>query len=115
VIERGAEIIQTVSDYWRPRRWRFISDEASEGVDVTPVLVVDLFDGFVRLTSHELSYEMYEAIQVVLCPSELPLPTQLLRHQPTQRTPKGLEIPVPKRRDVLDGLRKLMQPVKKKP
>jgi len=35
--------------------------------------------------------------------------------EPTQRTPKGLEIPVPKRREVLDGLRKLMQPVKKKP
>lgn len=34
---------------------------------------------------------------------------------PKQRTPKGLEIPVPKRREVLDGLRKLMQPVKKKP
>ena len=31
----------------------------------------------------------------------------------TQRTPKGLEIPVPKRRDVLDALRKLVQPAKK--
>jgi hypothetical protein len=33
--------------------------------------------------------------------------------QPTQRTPKGLEIPVPKRKDVMDALRKLVQPVKK--
>ena len=31
----------------------------------------------------------------------------------TQRTPKGLEIPVPKRRDVMDALRKIVQPVKK--
>jgi len=31
----------------------------------------------------------------------------------TQRTPKGLEIPVPKRRDVLDALRKLVQPARK--
>ena len=30
-----------------------------------------------------------------------------------QVTPKGLEIPVPKRKDVLDALRKLVQPVKK--
>jgi hypothetical protein len=34
---------------------------------------------------------------------------------PTQKTPKGLEIPVPKHRDVTDALRKLAQPVKKKP
>jgi hypothetical protein len=33
--------------------------------------------------------------------------------EPTQRTPKGLEIPVPKRRDVLDALRKLVQPARK--
>jgi len=32
---------------------------------------------------------------------------------PIQRTPQGLEIPVPKRRDVLDALRKLVQPAKK--
>jgi len=31
----------------------------------------------------------------------------------TQRTPKGLEIPVPKRRDVLEALRKLIQPARK--
>jgi len=31
----------------------------------------------------------------------------------TQRTPKGLEIPVPKRRDVLNPLRKLVQPPRK--
>jgi hypothetical protein len=31
----------------------------------------------------------------------------------TQRTPKGLEIPVPKRRDVMDALRKLVQPARK--
>jgi hypothetical protein len=30
-----------------------------------------------------------------------------------QRTPKGLEIPVPKRKDVMDALRKLVQPAKK--
>jgi hypothetical protein len=34
--------------------------------------------------------------------------------EPKQRTPKGLEIPVPKRKDVEDALRKLVQPVKKK-
>jgi len=32
---------------------------------------------------------------------------------PKQKTPKGLEIPVPKRRDVMDALRKLVQPAKK--
>lgn len=34
--------------------------------------------------------------------------------EPKQKTPKGLEIPVPKRKDVMDALRKLVQPVKKK-
>jgi hypothetical protein len=34
--------------------------------------------------------------------------------EPTQRTPKGLEIPLPKRKDVMDALRKLVQPVKKR-
>jgi hypothetical protein len=29
-----------------------------------------------------------------------------------QRTPKGLEIPVPKRKDVLDALKKLVQPAR---
>jgi hypothetical protein len=33
--------------------------------------------------------------------------------EPMQRTPKGLEIPVPKRRDVMNALRKLVQPSKK--
>jgi hypothetical protein len=33
--------------------------------------------------------------------------------EPTQRTSKGLEIPVPSRKDVEDALRKLVQPVKK--
>ena len=32
---------------------------------------------------------------------------------PKQKTPDGLEIPVPKRKDVDDGLRKLVQPEKK--
>lgn len=31
----------------------------------------------------------------------------------TQRTPKGLEIPVPKRRDLMAAFRKIVQPVKK--
>jgi hypothetical protein len=31
----------------------------------------------------------------------------------TQRTPKGLEISVPKRKDVLDALRKGIQPKKR--
>jgi hypothetical protein len=30
-----------------------------------------------------------------------------------QTTAKGLEIPVPKRRDVMDALKKLVQPAKK--
>jgi hypothetical protein len=33
--------------------------------------------------------------------------------EPTQKTPKGLEIPVPKRKDIMASLRKLVQPVKK--
>lgn len=32
--------------------------------------------------------------------------------EPKQTTPKGLEIPVPKRKDVMDALRKLVQPKK---
>ena len=35
------------------------------------------------------------------------------RQEPTQVTPKGLEIPVPKRRDLMDAFKKLIQPVKK--
>jgi hypothetical protein len=31
----------------------------------------------------------------------------------TQKTPKGLEIPVPKRKDVMDALREIVQPVKR--
>lgn len=34
--------------------------------------------------------------------------------QPTQKTPKGLEIPVPKRRDLMDAFRKIIQPTKKR-
>ena len=33
---------------------------------------------------------------------------------PKQKTSKGLEIPVPKRKDVMDALRKLVQPAKKR-
>jgi hypothetical protein len=32
---------------------------------------------------------------------------------PTQKTRKGKEIPVPKRRDLMDAFRKIVQPVKK--
>jgi hypothetical protein len=32
--------------------------------------------------------------------------------EPKQETPKGLEIPVPKRRDVMDALRRMIQPNK---
>jgi hypothetical protein len=35
--------------------------------------------------------------------------------EPTQKTPTGLEIPVPKRKDVIDAFRKIDGPVKKKP
>jgi hypothetical protein len=33
-------------------------------------------------------------------------------HEPTQRTPKGLEIPVPKRKEVMDAFRKIVHPKK---
>lgn len=33
--------------------------------------------------------------------------------EPTQKTPKGLETPVRKRKNVIDALRKLVQPAKK--
>jgi hypothetical protein len=38
-----------------------------------------------------------------------------MQEQPaaTQRTREGLEIPVPKRRDLMDAFKKLIQPVKK--
>jgi len=32
-----------------------------------------------------------------------------------QKSRKGLEIPVPKRGDLMDAFRKIVQPVKKKP
>jgi hypothetical protein len=32
----------------------------------------------------------------------------------TQSTPKGLEIPVPKRKDLMDSFRKIVRPVKEK-
>jgi len=34
--------------------------------------------------------------------------------EPKQITPKGLEIPVPKRKDLMDSFRKIVGPVKKK-
>lgn len=34
---------------------------------------------------------------------------------PKQTTDKGLEIPVPKRKDLMDAFRKIVQPVKKQP
>jgi hypothetical protein len=34
--------------------------------------------------------------------------------EPKQVTPKGLEIPVPKRREVMDALKKVTRPVKPK-
>ena len=33
--------------------------------------------------------------------------------EPTQKTPKGLEIPVPKRKELMDAFRKIVGPVKK--
>jgi hypothetical protein len=33
--------------------------------------------------------------------------------EPTQKTPKGLEIPVPKRRDLMDAFRKIVGAPKK--
>jgi hypothetical protein len=33
--------------------------------------------------------------------------------EPMQKTPKGLEIPVPKRKDITDAFRKIIRPVKK--
>jgi hypothetical protein len=30
--------------------------------------------------------------------------------EPKQKTPKGLEIPVPKRKDVMDALKKIAKP-----
>ena len=36
--------------------------------------------------------------------------------EPKQKTPKGLEIPVPKRKDLIDAFRKIVgAPVKKQP
>jgi hypothetical protein len=36
------------------------------------------------------------------------------RQEPKQRTPKGLEIPVPKRRDVMDLIEKVAKPAGRK-
>lgn len=33
--------------------------------------------------------------------------------EPKQKTPKGLEIPVPKRKELMDAFRKIVAPVKK--
>jgi hypothetical protein len=35
--------------------------------------------------------------------------------EPMQKTPKGLEIPVPKRKELMDAFRKIVGPVKKQP
>jgi hypothetical protein len=37
------------------------------------------------------------------------------KQEPTQRTPKGLEIPVPTRASIFEAFKKIVQPVKKKP
>jgi len=43
-------------------------------------------------------------------------PQQPASDEPTQITPKGLEIPVPKRRDLMDAFRKIVHaPAKKQP
>jgi hypothetical protein len=43
-------------------------------------------------------------------------PQQPAKDEPTQTTPQGLEIPVPKRRDLMDAFRKIVHaPVKKQP
>ena len=34
--------------------------------------------------------------------------------EPKQKTPKGLEIPVPKRESIFDAFRKVIKPVKKR-
>lgn len=33
--------------------------------------------------------------------------------EPKQKTPKGLEIPLPKRGDLMDAFKKIIQPAKK--
>jgi hypothetical protein len=40
-------------------------------------------------------------------------PVQQPAQEPTQTTPKGLEIPVPKRRDLMDAFRKIIHAPKK--
>jgi hypothetical protein len=35
--------------------------------------------------------------------------------EPTQKTPKGLEIPVPKRKELMDAFRKIVGPDKTQP
>jgi len=42
-------------------------------------------------------------------------PTQEQAKEPTQKTPKGLEIPVPSRESIFAALRKVAKPVKKQP
>jgi hypothetical protein len=43
-------------------------------------------------------------------------PQQPATDEPTQTTPKGLEIPVPKRRDLMDAFRKIVHaPAKRQP
>jgi hypothetical protein len=46
---------------------------------------------------------------------EKPVQEQPASDEPKQITPKGLEIPVPKRRDLLDAFRKIVGAPTKKP
>ena len=48
-------------------------------------------------------------------PPPPPPPQRAGANNPTQRTAKGLEIPVPKRESIFAAFKKIVQPVKKKP
>jgi hypothetical protein len=43
------------------------------------------------------------------------LQEQRAEDEPTQKTPKGYEIPVPQRKDLRDAFRKIVGPAKPKP
>ena len=83
MVQRGPEIVQTVADYWRPVTWRLLSNDPSPGMadraeairPRAPVLMIDVFDGYVRLSGQECEGETCDFLQVLLCPSEFPLPT----------------------------------------
>jgi hypothetical protein len=89
VVERGAQIVQTVTDYWRPREWRLLADLPNERVTDgsetarANVIVVDLFDGYVRIIRQKSLDGVEEAVQVILRSRELPLPTRRLPHPVT--------------------------------